>query len=315
LRIWPIYYLAVLSFVAINLTMSLRLPMGGLVQYLTYTQYIERYWGGQPASFSAAFAHTWSLAVEEQFYLIWPALIVLVGARRLPLLAAVTVFVGVVGRCAWGLETTLLLSRCDGLALGSLLAVLCSDQERLERHSLAWSRAFLLIGAACAGYLGLETYLHVSTPIARAFLGEIDRSRIEGAHLLVWNLLFTALVGTCVLQTGHRRLALLREPWLRYVGKISYGLYLYHYLSFIFLKYASAGADVSAAAVLAAGAGTFVLAGLSWRFIEAPILAWKSRFPYRKQGSADARSATTRSGALDSSHTPVLSPTREDERS
>ena len=83
LRIWPIYYLSLLALVLLNPFLPTPEPMDGLPYYLTYTQKLPLYWAGVEPPFSSAFEHTWTLAVEEQFYLLWPALVCLLGRRWL----------------------------------------------------------------------------------------------------------------------------------------------------------------------------------------------------------------------------------------
>jgi peptidoglycan/LPS O-acetylase OafA/YrhL len=77
LRIWPIYYLTVAALVAVTpLIPAARRPtLAGLWHYLTFTQNAEYYWLKTPPVCHQALNHTWTLALEEQFYLIWPALI------------------------------------------------------------------------------------------------------------------------------------------------------------------------------------------------------------------------------------------------
>ena len=82
-RIWPCYYLALLALVAVNPLLPKAFPMDGLPYYLTFTQNVPRYWSGEAPAFNWYFLHTWTLAVLEQFYLVWPALVLLVGRRGL----------------------------------------------------------------------------------------------------------------------------------------------------------------------------------------------------------------------------------------
>src|SRR5579883_2068808 len=91
LRIWPIYYLSLLAFALINPFLPRPYAISdALPYYLTYTQNVHYYWS-DTGPFLRPFGHTWTLAIEEQFYLIWPLLIFLVGRRFvIPLTVIVT---------------------------------------------------------------------------------------------------------------------------------------------------------------------------------------------------------------------------------
>ena len=102
--------------------------MGGLPYLLTYTQNVPLYWSSTAPQFASYLMHTWSLAIEEQFYLIWPLLICLVGRRGVVPLSLALLFASVWAR-AHGFHWWLLLARGDGLAMGSLLAVRSSTRE------------------------------------------------------------------------------------------------------------------------------------------------------------------------------------------
>ena len=81
LRIFPIYYLTFAIFLAINPFAPRPHPIAALPYFLTYTQFIQGYWGQTIPPFSRAFGHTWTLAIEEQFYLFWPLVAWAVGRR------------------------------------------------------------------------------------------------------------------------------------------------------------------------------------------------------------------------------------------
>ena len=75
MRIWPIYYLMFPALFVINPLLPHPQPLDGLPYYLTYTQFIQGYWSGTLPPFSLLFRHTWTLAIEEQFYVFWPLLV------------------------------------------------------------------------------------------------------------------------------------------------------------------------------------------------------------------------------------------------
>ena len=96
LRIWPLYFLAVGLVAAASPWLALPPDWAALPYTLTFTQGVPEYWTGSATpGFSPYLGHAWTLAVEEQFYLIWPALLLAVGrARVIPLamgIAAVSV--------------------------------------------------------------------------------------------------------------------------------------------------------------------------------------------------------------------------------
>src|SRR5262249_26323966 len=137
---------------AINPLLPKPFPMEGLANYLTFTQNVQRYWSGAVPPFNWYFLHTWSLALEEQFYLLWPALLCLAGRRRLIPLALGLVALAVCAR-AGGLHWWLLAARCDGFALGGLLAAILADRARWEHRLGPLQLGFGSVGLGALGLL------------------------------------------------------------------------------------------------------------------------------------------------------------------
>lgn len=274
LRIWPIYYLSVFILVLLGPWLIRPNNLAGLPYSLVYLQNLPHYWGGPSGDFTWYLKHTWTLAIEEQFYLIWPPLVILAGKRRLPALAGMAICVSLAARAS-GLHWWLLLSRCDGFAIGALLAWAFQDADRMRRHRRSVGRVLVSVGLTSLVYLVIE---HLAGGLPDH--GPPPRPALT---ILALNLLSGAVVGLVASHAGQPALKILRGPILGYIGKISYGLYLYHMILFrMKMDYVEAhglvGSRVLDWAVLAA---SFLLAAISWHALERPILAWKDRFAYR----------------------------------
>ncbi len=281
LRIWPIYYLSLFFLLVINPWTATPSDLRGLANYLTFTQCVPHYWFDTEPVFMPAFRHTWSLAVEEQFYFLWPALLWLLGGSRLKYPAFGLMVLAFVTRTL-GFTCWILATNCDGLALGCLLAILLRDRTTAEdrkEQTIQYQRVGLGSAAVCIGCMVvLQIVPASSVDIARAILA------IRG---LAVNLVYFAVVALAVLNTGHPLMSVLRDRRLVYLGQISYGLYLYHNIIFILWEdYAARhGLGTSVVHDLAKVTVSLGVAALSYRFVERPFLALKDRFPYPTAGT------------------------------
>jgi len=302
LRIWPIYYLSLLALLVLGPVLPRPSSMAGLPSYLTYTQNVTLCWSVRAAEFSWYFKHTWTLAIEEQFYLLWPALILLAGRKRLVPLALALLATSVAAR--WqGYHWWTLAGRGDGFAFGGLLAALMCDADRVGRHRVEISRGLAALATAALAYLAVVQ--------ARGGLPDHGMPLWPATTVLAINLAAFALVAGVVLHAGHPALRILRGRVLGYLGQISYGLYLYHMIILrIKLDLAQRfriGHNFWVDALTLAA--SVAAAALSWHFIERPILALKARFEF-DPASSTGRSATRAGSRVDPAHRVPEGPDR-----
>jgi len=202
--------------------------------------------------------HTWSLAVEEQFYLLLPLLLVpLLKRGRRP--AVIATWLLIVGSFAWSWYATarhpsaaffLLPSRVWELGLGLALALL---PRTGFRH--AGQNEFASL-AGLAAILAPVFLYDTTTP----FPGVAPLAPCLGAALVIF-----ANAGP--LTTSGRILAAPLPTW---IGKISYPLYLWHWPVLVFARYGSVGSPSLLLALASLGVA-FLLAWATWRWIERPV--------------------------------------------
>ncbi len=225
------------------------------------------------------FGILWSLAVEEHFYLIWPIIVRSVNRRAVAFFALVIAVGATLARVVtWRLEYdyfahyTWLVA--DGLALGSLLAVLMRGPLG-SRKGLKW----ILLAA----FLSATALLLLDVPLHRPVAG-------GALHITALNLLCTATVGAALLLGTSRWSFLVEHRVLLFFGEISYGLYLLHMLMFnivdnlqhrFFPQVPSFKGhfDVMALRFVLCGSLAIGLAFLSRWYFEEPFLRLKDRPP------------------------------------
>ena len=222
--------------------------------------------------------HTWSLAVEEQFYLVWPFVCLLLICRtRRRLRAAAVVAVLAILDCAyllfamahWGQQQGFFRTDTHsmGLLAGAALALVIGNRSPALRLSerRAWMlRRVALMATVIIVFLAL---LQPKTPPE------------QGIMIITATGATVVLVARLVLDGAGRLSRLFGSGPARWIGRRSYGIYLYHFpISVVFLQRSGLHGLGYAAMVVAGLIGSIALAALSYRFVEAPFLRRKARF-------------------------------------
>jgi peptidoglycan/LPS O-acetylase OafA/YrhL len=226
--------------------------------------------------------HLWSIAVEEQFYLVFPAILLLFEKRRTAITLAIFALSFVFA--VWGVAQApsaafyLLPGRAWELMLGALLAL--DAVPFVERR---WVRE--LLAATGIALIAVAVFAYTNdTP----FPGAAALLPCLGAALLIY-----ASTPGFTLATN-----LLALPPLVFVGRISYSLYLWHWPLYVFARYFSFR-DPPAGEIVCLIAVSFGLAIASWYFVERPFRSGSIRLPHvRLFGGGLAAMVTAAAAAL-----------------
>jgi peptidoglycan/LPS O-acetylase OafA/YrhL len=239
----------------------------------------------------ASYGPLWSLAVEEQFYLVWPFLVRRLTQRTLAILCLASILLSpwlrlLAARYALGnpYDATWLIT--DNLFLGAFLALFLRSRFSTPRNVTALT-ATLGVLAVVIGALCLQTHsLSRNTVAGRAFQTE------------PFLFLFGMLLLLSLRFGGHPLVVWLTAP-LRFYGYISYGLYLSHWLVFNLIAYRIIGrwpplSLLTAPVLLGRFAVSLVvatlIAWLSRRYFEEPFLRLKDRLvPYKPAAEPSTR--------------------------
>ncbi|MFD1469444.1 acyltransferase family protein [Hymenobacter caeli] len=273
LRIIPPYYLALALGALLPLATLREYPAWFLLPVSNLLFYRMHHWG-------EGVGHYWTMAVDEQFYLLWPPLLFLLGKRNAWLLALAGA--SLVFRIVWSAHDgpdfvlVLLPASLDLFALGAVLKLI---ERRPRAHRLARGQWAAL---AWALWVGLWLLTHLTN------------------HHYLWLLVYPSVGGVAAFVTLNwvlnlpvrtpRRPSLLLHPALQWLGQRSYGCYLYHLLLPVFYQRAvyHVVADEHLRARLLGPLPTvlvltpllLLLAAASWAWLEAPLDRLKHRISY-----------------------------------
>jgi peptidoglycan/LPS O-acetylase OafA/YrhL len=279
LRIFPLYYATLLVLYVFDLC-QVRPVIGHQAAYLINFKVAST---GLKIGDTT---HFWSLAVEEQFYLVWPWIILLVPYRWLTrVLVAFTVsgplYRLLAGILHWNVYATIWIpvANFDTLCGGALLA-LASHRAELRPLRDRWNRVALWGGALGVAAFSLASALHK----------ERYGLTIVGLGLF-YTPLFMALVDRAAQGRTGRWGPLLEWRPLVYLGQISYCVYIIHFLfPDVFDRLARltgvpwlAASTVPPIRLAQMGLATLLAASLSRRWFELPFQRLKRLFPYQQR--------------------------------
>lgn len=258
LRIFPLYYGTLLLYIGLVFLLERHTAVGqaffqNLIYFATYTSNLFVALDGR-----VIFYFAWSLAAEEQFYLVWPPLLLVAGsARRASVILAVVVIACIASQLLGqhGLEVIQL-----PIVLGALLALGLNNEA-------VFACLYRVLGqtwSAPSIFIAL-----VLTLLSNALPGFVS------------SILFAAVVGACVIRTQHPLAPILSFKPLAYLGAISYGMYMLHMLcknlvSKLFKAFQIG--DPGIAVFLLTMLITIILASISYRYYESWFLRLKTRF-------------------------------------
>ncbi|MEJ2601142.1 MAG: acyltransferase [Anaerolineales bacterium] len=280
LRIFPIYYLVLAIVLFFNVPPS-REIWPWLVSYTSNIYiWLHQTWIG-------SVGHFWTLAVEEQFYLIWPWLVLFAPRKKLIFAILGIILLAPLFRYYAitqypedfynGLRTTgtFTFASLDSLGIGALLSIV----YRYKRETLIkyLTRIVLPAGIGALLLLDLLAYYKLKFRLLITF------------EDIAYALIFCWLIGKASLSFKGIPGKILEFKPLIYLGKISYGVYIYHplvplLLASIFHQFGATYPETGWFTFFTSSTITILIASLSWFLFEKPINRLKRYFRYNRNG-------------------------------
>jgi peptidoglycan/LPS O-acetylase OafA/YrhL len=268
LRIWPLYYLTVaIGFWLYPWMTDVPNYVEGADwrMYLVFLANLDQIWHWKSLAHpNPLLGVHWSVAVEEQFYLVWPW-IMLLARRRFVVVGAFLVLVAFLFQVYTGLPSHT-ISCFHDLTIGGLAAYLCyRHPEKIQRffRRLSQPAVVLLYGLGMLLIVGrYQATLHF--PV------------YESIHRPVNALIFAFIIIDQGFNTTSP-IQISRIPVIGYLGKISYGLYLLHPVALLLVRLVFPGAVSFYLAFPLIIVASIALSMLSYHFFEQPFLKLKSR--------------------------------------
>ena len=292
LRIFPLYYFVVfISLVVLPRLGSFGEHFGHIGKtWPTYWLYLSNF----AIAFTKDINHgvlalTWSLAIEEQFYLLWPLIVLSCRRETLMKICGIAVAVAILSRTALVLAGpaqwlpwvpyNITICRMDGLAIGAFVALALRGPNSIRSLLRPAKFALPICIIALFGIIGYHRSMH--------WIGGPGQT----IGYTVLGLIFASILVLTLNDAGSgvaRRF--FTQRWLRFLGKYSYGLYLFHFPAHIiihdwvygpeqFLSIGGSRVPGQLIYIVLSFALSLAMALLSWHLLEKQFLALKRFFP------------------------------------
>jgi peptidoglycan/LPS O-acetylase OafA/YrhL len=282
LRIFPLYYFAFTFFLLLVIfaedAVALKEPDFFTANALWFYIYMQNWLfaiTGWPADH--VLNHFWSLAIEEQFYIFWPVLVYFIPPKKLLHACILIIVVSLVSRiCSyyqgcqapWQFVTT--HCRLEGLATGGLIAVLFRKNLSSLINIFKWV-GWIMIPVIIFLYIKAGT-LKYNSPY----------------YLTIGFTIFDLFLGSVLVAALTRKAAITIFSWpvLRFLGKYSYGIYVYHWMIYQllwkwYLDHILNGINAGGSRFVY-GIVCFILtilvSRISYMYLESPLLELKKKF-------------------------------------
>jgi len=289
IRIFPIYFLAIFSLYILDVP-PVRETILWCVTYTTNIYIASR------QTWMGSIDHLWSLAVEEQYYLVFPYLILFLPTKHYLKILVGMIFLSVILRLLlflhgspWMVQYVLMPTCLDSFGLGGILAYFFTFQKETTFKEICSAKYLITSLLLLVLFFSLSRQYQISSVQVHHF-GNLVLERFIGS-IFCFFLIAKAVNGYDGLMKWF-----LENPMVSYLGRISYGLYLYH--NFVYNYFHTSQSSLvlrilhkiqRIIPVLTQNAFfeliyffglTAVVASLSWYLIEKPANNLKKYFTY-----------------------------------